>query len=89
MDTDFRMFSFRHKGRLPGIDMAHILDGSAYHTSNDNLARLRPGLLQVSSPTSVGDFNKKMKKKLCKFQKLLHICLQILKKCDSSVYKFR
>lgn len=52
MDTDFRMFSFRQKGQLPGIDIATILDGSAYHTSNDNLARIRPGQLQVCPSVS-------------------------------------
>jgi hypothetical protein len=56
MDTDFRMFSYRHKGTLPGIDIAQILDGSAYHSKNDNSARIRKGTLQVC-PVSIIDMD--------------------------------
>ena len=49
MDTDFRMFSARHLGSLPGLDLAHVLDGSAYHTDRDTPARIRAGTLQVSN----------------------------------------
>ncbi len=47
MDTDFRMFSAGHLGRLPGIDLATVLDGAAYHTCADVPERLRPGSLQA------------------------------------------
>ena len=47
MDTDFRMFSAAHLGRLPGIDLATVLDGAAYHTSADIPERLRAGTLQA------------------------------------------
>ena len=48
-DTDYRMFSAAKKqlGRWPGLDIAHILDSSSYHTMQDSLERLRPGILQV------------------------------------------
>lgn len=47
MDTDFRMFSADHLGRLPGIDIAQVLDGAAYHSKHDTLARIRPGTIQA------------------------------------------
>ena len=47
MDTDFRMFSAQHHGNLPGIDLAYILDGAAYHTERDTVARIRKGTVQV------------------------------------------
>jgi len=47
MDTDFRMFSAGHLGALPGIDLATVLDGAAYHTCADVPERLRPGSLQA------------------------------------------
>ena len=47
MDTDFRMFSAQHHGSLPGIDLAYILDGAAYHTNQDTVARIRKGTVQV------------------------------------------
>ena len=47
MDTDFRMFSAQHHGNLPGIDLAYILDGAAYHTKQDTVARIRKGTVQV------------------------------------------
>jgi hypothetical protein len=48
-DTDFRQLSYRHDGKLPGIDIAYLLDGAAYHTDRDSLERLRKGVLQVCS----------------------------------------
>ena len=47
-DTDFRMFSYRYFGSLPGIDVAFLLDSSAYHTHEDAPHRIRPGTLQVN-----------------------------------------
>jgi len=47
MDTDFRMFSAGHLGTLPGIDLATVFDGAAYHTCADVPERLRPGSLQA------------------------------------------
>lgn len=46
-DTDYRMFSHRHYGALPGIDVAFIFDGWAYHTNRDAPGRIRPGTLQA------------------------------------------
>ncbi|KAL4424855.1 hypothetical protein ABPG77_011105 [Micractinium sp. CCAP 211/92] len=46
-DTDYRMFSYRHYGSLPGIDVAFIFDGTAYHTARDDIDRIRPGTLQA------------------------------------------
>lgn len=49
-DTDYRMFSAA-KGQLgqwPGLDIAHILDSATYHTMQDTVGRIRPGILQVS-----------------------------------------
>lgn len=48
MDTDFRMFSAQHHGSLPGIDIAYIMDGAAYHTYQDTVHRMRAGTVQVS-----------------------------------------
>ena len=42
------MLSYRHYGSLPGIDIAFIGDGTAYHTARDEVDRIRPGTLQVS-----------------------------------------
>lgn len=36
-------------GQWPGLDIAHILDSASYHTKQDTLERLRPGILQVGS----------------------------------------
>lgn len=47
MDTDFRIFSAQHHGTLPGIDLAYILDGAAYHTNRDTVERIRKGTVQV------------------------------------------
>jgi hypothetical protein len=46
-DTDYRMFSYRHYGALPGIDVAFLFGGTAYHTARDEAARIRPGTLQA------------------------------------------
>ncbi|KAL0050880.1 hypothetical protein WJX82_009317 [Trebouxia sp. C0006] len=48
-DTDYRMFSAAtgQLGQWPGLDIAHILDSASYHTKQDNLQRLRPGILQA------------------------------------------
>ena len=45
-DTDYRMFSYRHYGSVPGIDVAFLFDGVAYHTSQDTTARIRRGTVQ-------------------------------------------
>ena len=47
MDTDFRVFSSDYMGSLPGIDIAQILDGAAYHSRHDTIARIRPGTVQA------------------------------------------
>ena len=47
-DTDYRMFSYKYYGSLPGVDIAFLLDSSAYHTHNDSPERIRPGTVQVS-----------------------------------------
>jgi hypothetical protein len=36
-----------HRGGLPGIHVAYLLGGAAYHTDRDTLAAIRPGVLQV------------------------------------------
>ncbi|KAG2449259.1 hypothetical protein HYH02_006004, partial [Chlamydomonas schloesseri] len=45
-DTDYRMFSARHFGSLPGLDIAFIRDSVAYHSSLDSVDRVRRGSLQ-------------------------------------------
>ncbi|KAL6780784.1 hypothetical protein ACKKBF_B11720 [Auxenochlorella protothecoides x Auxenochlorella symbiontica] len=45
-DTDYRLFSYRRAGSLPGIDVAQVFDGLAYHTNQDVADRVRPGTLQ-------------------------------------------
>lgn len=49
MDTDFRMFSSDYFGSLPGIDIAQVLDGAAYHSHHDTVDRIRKGTIQVSA----------------------------------------
>ena len=49
-DTDFRMFSSAHHGSYPGVDIATILDATAYHTNRDTFSRLKTGPTQVSIP---------------------------------------
>jgi hypothetical protein len=46
-ETDFSRLSYRHAGALPGIDIAYLADGAAYHTTVDTMERLRAGVLQV------------------------------------------
>lgn len=46
-DTDYRQLSYLHRGKLPGIDIAYLLAGAAYHTDRDTLDAIRPGVLQV------------------------------------------
>ena len=45
-DTDYRMFSYRHHGYVPGVDLAFVFDGIAYHTKQDVVDRIRPGTIQ-------------------------------------------
>mmetsp|Transcript_32483 Transcript_32483/g.82526 ORF Transcript_32483/g.82526 Transcript_32483/m.82526 type:complete len:974 (-) Transcript_32483:185-3106(-) len=45
-DSDFRMFSARHYGSLPGLDVAYVVDSTAYHTYLDSYDRVRPGVIQ-------------------------------------------
>lgn len=52
-DTDFRMFSQDYEGSLPGIDVATVLDATAYHTNRDTLERIRRGTTQVCCFSSV------------------------------------
>lgn len=47
-DTDYRMFSYDYYGSLPGVDVAFLLDSSAYHTHEDAPHRIRPGTVQVA-----------------------------------------
>lgn len=46
-DTDYRMFSYRHYGAVPGIDVAFLFDGTPYHSLRDETSRIRPGTLQA------------------------------------------
>lgn len=52
-DTDYRMFSYDYYGSLPGVDIAFLLDSSAYHTHEDAPHRVRPGTVQVVSYLSL------------------------------------
>ena len=45
-DTDFYVFAHPEYGNWPGIDVATILDGEAYHTNRDVPERIWPGTLQ-------------------------------------------
>lgn len=54
-DTDFRMFSHDYLGSLPGIDVATVLDATAYHTNRDTFERVRSGTTQVSCPLFQGE----------------------------------
>ena len=47
-DTDYRMFSAKGQGSLPGLDTAFLLGAGMYHTDRDSLKNIRPGTLQVS-----------------------------------------
>ena len=44
-DTDFRVLG-GDGGGVPGIDVAFLFDGLAYHTKEDTWDRIRPGTLQ-------------------------------------------
>lgn len=50
-DSDYRMFSARHYGTLPGIDVAFLMDSAAYHSYLDQPERIRHGVLQVRGAT--------------------------------------
>ena len=46
-DTDYRVLrESSDKLRIPGIDVAFLFDGLAYHTKEDTWTRIRPGTLQ-------------------------------------------
>ncbi|XP_030388598.1 endoplasmic reticulum metallopeptidase 1 [Scaptodrosophila lebanonensis] len=45
-DTDFRVF--RDYGSVPGLDMAHVLNGYVYHTKYDNFQNLERGTYQTT-----------------------------------------
>ncbi|XP_037954984.1 endoplasmic reticulum metallopeptidase 1 [Teleopsis dalmanni] len=45
-DTDFRVFRDYHG--LPGLDMAHTLNGYVYHTKYDNFGNLERGTYQTT-----------------------------------------
>ncbi|GLI63565.1 hypothetical protein VaNZ11_006556 [Volvox africanus] len=53
-DTDYRMFSARHFGSLPGLDIAFIRDSKAYHSHLDSVARLRKGAMQDMGEALLG-----------------------------------
>ncbi|KAG2454500.1 hypothetical protein HYH02_000347 [Chlamydomonas schloesseri] len=53
-DTDYRMFSARHFGSLPGLDIAFIRDSVAYHSSLDSVDRVRRGSLQDMGEALLG-----------------------------------
>ncbi|GLC39258.1 hypothetical protein PLESTB_001650700 [Pleodorina starrii] len=53
-DTDYRMFSARHFGSLPGLDIAFIRDSAAYHSHLDNVGRLRRGAMQDMGDALLG-----------------------------------
>ncbi|XP_068146181.1 endoplasmic reticulum metallopeptidase 1 [Drosophila tropicalis] len=45
-DTDFRIF--RDYGNVPGLDMAHVVNGYVYHTKYDNFKNLERGTYQTT-----------------------------------------
>lgn len=45
-DTDFRIF--RDYGNVPGLDMAHAVNGYVYHTKYDNFKNLERGTYQTT-----------------------------------------
>lgn len=48
-DTDYRFFSAKMQGSLPGLDIASLLGAGAYHTDRDSVENIREGTLQVRS----------------------------------------
>jgi hypothetical protein len=48
------MFSYKHYGNMPGVDIAFVRDSSAYHTQQDKYERLRAGTLQVRGDCGAG-----------------------------------
>lgn len=53
-DTDYKMFSSRYQGTLPGIDIAFVLGGSMYHTPADSLENIRRGTVQELGNNMMG-----------------------------------
>eukprot|EP00889_Picochlorum_renovo_P006629 jgi/Picre1/33659/NNA_001139.t1 len=46
-DTDYRMLrGISEEARVPGVDLAFLFDGLAYHTREDTVERIRSGTLQ-------------------------------------------
>lgn len=46
-DTDYRMLrGISEDARVPGVDLAFLFDGLAYHTREDTVERIRSGTLQ-------------------------------------------
>ena len=46
-DTDYRMLrGISEEASVPGVDLAFLFDGLAYHTREDTVERIRPGTLQ-------------------------------------------
>lgn len=55
-DSDYSLWSAQKHGNLPGLDVAFLLDASAYHTPLDTPERIRPGTVQVKlGPRQGGD----------------------------------
>jgi hypothetical protein len=49
-DTDYRVLrESADRVRIPGIDVAFLFDGLAYHTKEDTWDRIRKGAVSVSS----------------------------------------
>ncbi|KAK9806066.1 hypothetical protein WJX73_010823 [Symbiochloris irregularis] len=46
-DSDYSLWSAQKHGHLPGLDVAFLLDASAYHTPLDTPERIRPGTVQA------------------------------------------
>ena len=53
-DSDYHLFSAQQQGRLPGLDVASLLDAASYHTRCDTPERIRPGSLQARKPRPSG-----------------------------------
>jgi hypothetical protein len=52
--TPFSLLSQLFACSLPGIDVAFVMDSSAYHSYLDSPERIRPGTLQVGCIWCVG-----------------------------------